>query len=298
MSQQPKMSQQFTTAFATYLKRLVNKNGIPLFAISGERPRGIAINLKGEVIITLSDSVSIYSPREKLRSFGTSGSDLGQFSTPWGVTVDGKGNIVVADFGNDRIQKFTADSKFLAVTYIELPTDLTWNATNNKIYVVSGCTEVRMFNVDLTFSSKFGEKGNGKGQFNCPSGIACDSTGNVYVTDKYNHRIQVFTPKGVFLRMFGSHGPGSGEFNCPRGIAIDCSDLVYVSEGLYLRKRPMVEEWDNHRVSVFTSKGQFVTAFGRRGTGPGEFRCPQGLVTDIKGVVYVCDEFNDCIQVF
>ena len=55
---------------------------------------------------------------------------------------------------------------------------------------------------------------------------------------------------------------------------------------------------DNHRVSVFTSEGVFVTSFGRRGSGPGEFDYPHGLVVDDSGVVYVCDTNNGCVQMF
>ena len=52
----------------------------------------------------------------------------------------------------------------------------------------------------------------------------------------------------------------------------------------------------NHRVSVFTSEGQFVTSFGRRGQGPGEFNYPCGITVDNSGVVYVCDcrQFKSC----
>ena len=54
-----------------------------------------------------------------------------------------------------------------------------------------------------------------KGQFKYPRSIACDSTGNVYVTDSYNNRIQVFTAGGKFLRMFGRYCEVGGELNWP-----------------------------------------------------------------------------------
>ncbi len=86
--------------------------------------------------------------------------------------------------------------------------------------------------------------------------------------------------------MFGRCGQGRGELNRPVGIAVDSSDIVYVSEE------------GNHRISVFTSEGGFVTSFGRYGVGPGEFECPLGLAVDNNGVVYVCDNINQCVQVF
>ena len=81
--------------------------------------------------------------------------------------------------------------------------------------------------------------------------------------------------------MFGKHGQGRGELNCPHAIAIDNNGLVYVSEDF------------NHRVSVFTSEGQFVLSFGKKGEGPGEFKHLCGLAVDDSGVVYVCDTDNN-----
>ena len=82
-------------------------------------------------------------------------------------------------------------------------------------------------------------------------------------------------------------GTGRAELGWPCGIAVDTSGLVYVSEG------------ENHRVSVFTSEGGFVTCFGRKGKGTGEFCFDSfsGLAVDNTGVVYVCDSRNR-VQVF
>ena len=85
--------------------------------------------------------------------------------------------------------------------------------------------------------------------------------------------------------MFGKHGQGRGELRYPHAIAIDNSGLVYVSEEI------------NHRVSVFTSEGQFVLFFGKKGEGPGEFIYPCGLAVD-SGVVYVCDTSNNRVVLF
>ena len=97
---------------------------------------------------------------------------------------------------------------------------------------------VQVLNSDLNFSSSFGKKGNGKGQFDVVRGIACNSTGKVYVADIFNHRIQVFTAKGQFCMMFGKYDEGLEELYYPGGIAIDRDDIVYVSE------------YNNDRISV------------------------------------------------
>ena len=280
------------------VKSPVEKLGTPILTLDGVRkPMGVAINQRGEVVVTELDvhCVSVFSPSgEKLRSFDSHGSGQGQFIFPCGVAVDGEGNILVADFSNNRIQKFTAEGQYLVAvgTYgsgplqFSYPTDLAFNTSNNKVYVVdNGNDRVQVLNSDLTFSSTFGKQGSGKGQFSDPHGIACDSTGKVYVADTENHRIQVFTAEGKFMRMFGRRGQGRGELASPWCVAVDTSGMVYVSEE------------GNHRVSVFTTNGQLVTSFGRMGEGPGEFSYPRGLAVDNSGVVYVCD-LNSRVQVF
>ena len=207
--------------------------------------------------------------------------------------MDGEGNILVADVQNSCIQKFTVEGQFLAVVGTKGSGPLQFSSpidiaiSNNKVYVADmNNHRIQVLHSDLTFSSTFGKKGSiGKGLFNQPQSIACDSTGNVYVADTHNDRIQVLTAEGKFLRMFGRRGQGKGELNRPISIAIH-DGLLYVGEGM------------NRRVSVFTLEGQFMTSFGSKGLGPGQFRWPCGLAVDSNGVVYVCDYENKKIQVF
>ena len=127
---------------------------------------------------------------------------------------------------------------------------------------------------------------SGNGQLYCPWDVACDSTGNVYVADSWNHCIQVFTAEGEYLRQFGKKGSGNGELNWPSSITIDSDNVVYVTE-----------YW-NHRVSVFTCEGKFLTSFGTKGSGPGQFSHPSGIVVDMNGVVYVSDTVYNGLQLF
>ena len=235
----------------------------------------------------------------KPRSFGTGGMcPSPQVIQPSGVTIDGEGNIYVANSKRQKhkVQKFTAQGEFLAEVGTEGSRDLqfnqvrgiAFNASNNKIYVVDENHHVQVLNSDLTFSCSFGKFGKYEEEFASPSGIACDSTGNVYVADSGNNRIQVFTSAGKFMRMFGSRGKGTGELDTPMGIALDVDGNIYVSES------------NNHRVSVFTSEGHFVTSLGQEveEEEPGELTRPCGLAVDSSGVVYVCDRDNDRLQLF
>ena len=284
--------------FTVAVKAPIEKLGTPISTIlcGVNSPWGCAIKQSGEVFVS-DENVPVFTPNgQMLRSFGTFGSDLGQFRGPSGLTLDGEGNVLVADCRNHRIQKFTAQGQFLAAVGTEgrgplqfyYPTDIAFNTGNKRFYVAENLNHrIQILNFDLSTSVlSFGKKGSGKGCFDCPYSVACDSTGNVYVADTRNHRIEVFTAEGKFLRMFGRHGKGKGELGYPIGVAIDTSDMVYVSEH------------SNHRVSVFTFYGQFVTSFGGKGNGPGEFVGPRGLAVDDCGVVYVCDHENSRVQVF
>jgi DNA-binding beta-propeller fold protein YncE len=95
----------------------------------------------------------------------------GQFDFPYGVAIDPKGNVFVADTHNHRIQEFTNTGKFIR---------------------------------------EWGDRGTGNGQFDFPRGIEIDPKGNVFVADSGNDRIQKFTNTGKYIRQWnGNEGGGN-----------------------------------------------------------------------------------------
>ena len=271
--------------FSVTVKSSVDTLGTPILTIRGvEKPVGVAVTQSGEVVVTENDRhcVSVFSPSgKKLRSFGTRGSGQGQFNSPGRVAVDGEGNILVADSSNHRIQRFTTEGQFLTAVgtkgsrslQFSIPQDIAFNARNNKIYVVEkGNSRIQVLNADLTFFSTFGKRGSGKGQFEEPCGIACDSTGKVYVADWVNKGVQVFTAEGKFLRILDRMA------RC-NGVSIGPSDMVYIS-------------YPPNHVFIVTSEGRLVKSFGS------ELTWPVGLAVDASGVVYVCDAREGCVEVF
>src|SRR5205814_1918932 len=156
---------------------------------------------------------------------------------PWGVAVDASGNVFVADGGdNERIQKFTNTGTFLLT--------FGWGVADGMA-AFETCTCI----------CQAGITGSGDGQFNGPVNIAVDSSGNVYVADTLNHRIQKFTSAGNFLTAWGSHGSTNGQFGYPEGVATDGSGNVYVADT------------QNYRIQKFTSTGTFLTKWGGSGSG-------------------------------
>lgn len=284
-----------TNSFLICVSSPVEKLGTPIQTIGGVKdPWEVTVNHSGEVVVTErgGECVTVFSPSgERVQSFSSHSS--GQFRWLHGVAVDEDGNyLVAADYS---IQKFTEQGKFLKSVGAKgteplqfwFPGGVVYNSTNSKVYVVdTGNYRIQILNSDLSYYGTFGRRGGGKGQFERPLYIACDSYGNVYATDREKHSIQVFTAEGRFLRSFGRHGEGKGELKLPRGIAVDSSDRVYVADCC------------NHRVSVFTSKGQHVTSFGSDGYSPGQFKHPHGIAVDKNGVVYVCDAKLMCVQLF
>lgn len=148
------------------------------------------------------------------------------------------------------------------------------------------------------YLTQWGTYGSGNGQFINPGFVALDGSGNVYVVDYGNNRIQKFTGSGTYLTQWGTHGSGNGQFIDPFGVAVDGSGNVYVADT------------GNSRIQKFTSSGDYLTQWGTYG-GPsgsdslgnldpanGKFRFPIGVAVDGSDNVYVADANNSRIQKF
>lgn len=81
-----------------------------------------------------------------------------------------------------------------------------------------------------SFITKWGSLGSGNGQFDYPNGVAVDGSDNVYVTDRYNNRVQKFSSSGVFITKWGGYGSGDGQFMGPISVAVDGLGNVYVTD--------------------------------------------------------------------
>src|SRR6476659_681613 len=111
------------------------------------------------------------------------------------------------------------------------------------------------------FISKWGSLGTGNGQFQNVGHIAVDSkTGNIFVGDQGNERIQKFDSNSKFITKWVLLGTCNGHFNGTAGIATDASTgNVYVGDS------------DNNRVQKFDSNGKFLSKWGSLGNGNGQF---------------------------
>jgi uncharacterized protein (TIGR03663 family) len=161
--------------------------------------------------------------------------------------------------------------------------------------------------VDLQAPQVWGEVGTDPGLFNHPRGVAVGSTGDVYVVDSDNHRVQVFDSEGTFLREWGSNcnlstalgcsdpdgagplAPGDGQFQEPWGIAVDDDGRVYVAD-----------TW-NHRIQVFDAAGGFLSQWGSYGQteeATSVLYGPRDIAIDASGRVFVTDTGNKRVMVY
>ena len=131
----------------------------------------------------------------------------------------------------------------------------------------------------------FGQQGSSVGMFNCPWGIAVNEKNEIAVTDKDNHRIQVFSSKGTHLRSFGRKGDQQGEFNGPTGIAFHNDNII-------------VADTRNHRVQLFSDQGEYLGQFGRVGNLDHQLKNPHGLSINSDGNIIVAESPNKLIKIF
>jgi DNA-binding beta-propeller fold protein YncE len=117
-----------------------------------------------------------------------------------------------------------------------------------------------------------------------PNGVAVDHTGNIYVADASNHRVQKLTADGKLIAEWRGPGPG---FYGPRRIAIGPDNSIYVVDQ------------GRTRVVKFAPNGEMLTVWGSKGSGDGQFDDPASVAVDpTANKVYVADPRNKRIQVF
>ena len=182
---------------------------------------------------------------------GSAGSGAGQLGTPKGVATDPSGDVYVADEFNQRIDEFSAAGAFIKA--------YGWGVSD-------GASQFET----CTSTCQAGIGGGGAGQLDDPEGVATDSSGDVYVADDNNSRIDEFSAAGAFIKAYGwgvadgaskfetctstcqagIEGGGAGQLFIPWDVATDSSGDVYVAD------------LGNERIDEFSAAGAFIEAYG------------------------------------
>ena len=257
-------------------------------------PAGVAVDSAGNVYVgdTKNHTIRKVTPGGGVSTLaGLAGSyfpyndgqgSAARFNTPYGMAVDGGGNVYVAEFygnpnPNHTIRKVTPGG--VVTTLAGLP----------GIYGIS----------DGTGTDPWGSIA----RFTDPAGVAVDNAGNVYVADSGNHTIRKVTPgslasvstlAGLAGTSGGTDATGRGaRFNKPGGVAVDNAGNVYVAD------------YGNHTIrkvtpgGVVTTIGGLAGSFGNGFDGTGSdarFSYPNHIAVDSAGNVYVADCGNHTIR--
>ncbi len=192
----------------------------------------------------------------------------------------------------------------------DLPGERTWGSssglsTDSKghIWLIERCGGNSCFDRTEAPVLEFDPSGRllksfGAEMFVFPHGLFVDKDDNVWIADAdgkdgKGHQVVKFSPEGKVLMTLGKPGiagDGPDTFNCPSGVAVAANGDIFVSDGHGQK--------GNDRIVKFSPNGKFLTAWGKKGTGPGEFGEPHAVVIDSTGRVFVADRANNRIQIF
>ncbi|MBF0564727.1 MAG: hypothetical protein HQK89_05745 [Nitrospirae bacterium] len=282
------------------------------------QPFGIAVDSSGNVYVAdyINNRIQKFSSSGLfIAKWGSGGAGDGQFEYPKGIAVDSSGNVYVVDSGNNRVQKFSSSGLFIAKWGSFGSGDGQFDQlegiavdSSGNVYVADDGdyriqNRIQKFSSTGQFIAKWGSFGSGDGQFDQLEGIAVDSSGNVYVADdgdyRIQNRIQKFSSTGQFIAKWGSFGSGDGQFDQLEGIAVDSSGNVYVAD-IYYEYDAIVKGLltPQPRIQKFSSSGQFIAKWGSQGSSDGQFDGPIGIAADSSGNVYVADGGIARIQKF
>ena len=260
--------------------------------IEGEHTLTITIrdlNIRGSPFKLSVDRGREYGWFGTSKVFGSEGSEHGEFCRPWGIYCDQKGNIIVGDRSNHRIQVFDIDGVFRHSFGSEgsqpgqfnRPVGVAVTRDDHVVVADKDNHRIQVLTIDGTFLFSFGSKGSSNGEMIYPYDVAVNQVdGRIAVTDTGNHRLLIFSSEGILLGKFGYKGYLCGHFDSPRGIAFNNDGYIIVSD------------FNIHHILVIHPDGTTTRVLGSQGSGNGQFTRPQGIAIDHMGHLVIADTRN------
>ena len=263
---------------------------------------------------------STYTPYDFTTLAGAHGSQDGPTSSvrlymPYGVAVDGSGNLYVSDYFSGSIEKITPQGAVTTLAggshgsgggngggaQLNAPMGVALDAGGNLYVSDTGSSTIKKITPGGAVSTLAGnadkpgstDGAGSEARFSLPEGVAVDSGGNVYVADEGNSTIRKITPDGVVTTLAGAadatgsdDGTGAAAtFEAPFGVAVDAAGNVYVAD----QRANTIRKITPGGV-VTTLAGTPGTSGRVDGTGPAaQFNDPRGIAVDAAGNLYVAD---------
>ncbi len=216
-----------------------------------------------------------------------------QLIGPYGMAVDSKGQLYVADQRVGAIFIFNTETRdvvlirngyeahFGLLNCLAIDDDDRIFASDGKLHRV------------LVLSPKHEVVDQIDKGLVDPVGLAIDTENRfLYIADTQQDQVLVYDADSLkLLRKIGTAGKkhfltDPGDFAAPQGVAVDKDGNLYVTDTL------------NDRVEIFDADGNFISTFGKNGDGPGYFERPKGIAVDGDGHIWVADAVQDRLQVF
>ena len=248
-----------------------------------------------------------------------------QLNRPWGVALDGAGNLYIADRENHRIRKVDAggvistvagdgtedyggDGGPAAAAQLNSPSGVAPDGAGNLYIADTGNDRIRKVDAAGVISTVAGDGTPGYGgdgdaataaQLYFPSGVAVDGAGNLYIADSGNERIRKVDAAGAISTVAGGGPIGDGgpataaQLYSPRGVAADGAGNLYIADSF------------NNRIRKVDAAGVISTVAGDGTEGYGgdsgaavaaQLRSPRGVAADGAGNLYIADYWNERIR--
>ena len=315
-------------------------DGGPATSASLNFPSGLAVDGSGNLYI--SDSFNYRVRRvdaatgvittvagDGIRGFSGDGGPAtsASLNVPWGVAVDTSGNVYIADRDNHRVRRvdaatgvittvaggFVGDGGPATSSSLNSPAGIALDASGNLYIADSAHHRVRLVDgatgtiTTVAGTTSTGFSGDGgpatTANLNSPQGVAVDGSGNLYISDTFNHRVRrVDAATGVITTVAGDGASGfsgdggtatSASLKFPRGLAVDAAGNLLIAD-------------ENHRVRRVDASSGIITTVAGNGTsgfsddgGPAtsaSLNLPRGVAVDTSGNVYIADRSNHRVR--
>ncbi|MHC4066200.1 MAG: 6-bladed beta-propeller [Planctomycetota bacterium] len=223
--------------------------------------------------------------------FGGVGLGSGEFSYPRAIAAGPDGALFVVDKAA-RVQRFDAEGTFECAWRMPdkqagKPVGLTVHPDGRIFVADTHYHRVLVFDRDGSPLDRFGEKGNGPGQFQLPTDVAVDGEGFIYVSEyNGNDRITKWSPDLGYVAAIGEEEVAGHRLARPAAIDIDAQQTLWVADAC------------NHRIVRFSLDGRVLEVFGEMGTEPGQLRYPYDITVTPDDTLLVCEYGNSRLQWF
>ena len=247
----------------------------------------VAFNSIGKVIIfkDIHYFLVFYDGHKILKCLN--GDHLSSGSVPVALATDDEDCVYCTTFNESNILKFNKDGYIVKKVQADTSSDYMGVAVvGDEVMVCDARMGGTIVVYDRTLNYLRRITVENAGVFR---DISADSHGNIFITDRDKQCIRAFSQHGDPLQSFNFDRNGINVLTRSLGICVSGQFLYVCNNGL---------DNDNHNVSVFTTEGEYITTFGHKGTGEGEFNVPIVVCVDTHGFIYVCDRCNNRIQIF